>query len=364
MNLITVETLFGLSFLIQLFFWGYAVQRTIRSERNQKNDYHYPVSIIVCAKNEFKNLKELIPLLRSQLYNTFEIIIVDDRSEDDTKKLITENSDINWITISEKSLNLNGKKNALKKAINSAKYNHVLLTDADCRPQSKHWIQLMVESLPKEKGIVLGLSPYYTNKTFTSSLTQFDTCYTALQFTSLTYLGYPYMGLGRNLLYHKSFFQESAIISTYGNLNGGDDDLLINSVGTASNTSICLNKESFCYSYPQGNFEKWIRQKHRHLSVGSYYSTKTKITLSILNFSHLIFTTIFITNGVFLPFSWLIMLGFLLRTSIIFSTFGLVSKTTGTQINRAYYILLDLIHPFYLFAMGGFATVFTKTTWK
>lgn len=364
MNLATAETLFSISFLIQIFFWGFAFQRPLREKKNNKNKVNYPVSIIVCAKNEYDNLKNLIPILQSQSYNHFEIIIVNDRSVDNTSLLIQKHPTIQWVSITETHPTFNGKKHALAEGIKHASYNHVLLTDADCRPQSKLWIQHMVRTLIKEKGIVLGLSPYYHENTFASALTQFDTCYTALQFTSLTDLGLPYMGLGRNILYHKSYFHDSKLIAKHGNTTGGDDDLLINAVANSNNTSVCLETESFCNSYPEHTFKNWIKQKHRHLSVGSYYSVKTKLILSLLNISQLLFTTLFITNGLFSPFSWLIMLGFVLRTSIIFSTFGLVSKTTGTQINRVYYIFLDLIHPIYLFALGGYATVFKKTTWK
>ncbi|HEY3429229.1 MAG TPA: glycosyltransferase, partial [Cyclobacteriaceae bacterium] len=49
-----------------------------------------PVSVIVCAHDEEQNLKELVPILLQQQHPSFEVIIVNDRSNDGTYEYLLE----------------------------------------------------------------------------------------------------------------------------------------------------------------------------------------------------------------------------------------------------------------------------------
>ena len=73
------------------------------------------------------------------------------------------------------------KKYALTTAIRNAKYEVVLLTDADCRPVSEHWVERMAEKLGEDKKIVIGFSPYYKESGFLNRLIRFETFYVAAQ---------------------------------------------------------------------------------------------------------------------------------------------------------------------------------------
>jgi cellulose synthase/poly-beta-1,6-N-acetylglucosamine synthase-like glycosyltransferase len=46
-----------------------------------------PISVIVCAKNEAENIKKFVPLLLEQEYPTFELVLIDDASSDETRDL-------------------------------------------------------------------------------------------------------------------------------------------------------------------------------------------------------------------------------------------------------------------------------------
>ena len=47
-----------------------------------------PLSVIVAARNESENLHELIPLILEQDYPSFEVIVVNNQSMDDSKWLL------------------------------------------------------------------------------------------------------------------------------------------------------------------------------------------------------------------------------------------------------------------------------------
>jgi glycosyltransferase involved in cell wall biosynthesis len=101
-----------------------------------------PVSIIIAAKNEAKNLPQLIESLMNQTHPNYEVIIVNDRSTDDSLQLLSDASlkheKLQFINVTALPPNWTGKKYALKKGIEAAKHDIVLLTDVDCIPNNSN----------------------------------------------------------------------------------------------------------------------------------------------------------------------------------------------------------------------------------
>jgi len=99
-----------------------------------------PVSIIVCAHDEEQNLRQLVPLLLQQDHPEFEIIVVEDRCNDGTydylRELTRQHANLRMVRVQFKPEHINGKKFALTLGIKAARYEHLLFTDADCRPAS------------------------------------------------------------------------------------------------------------------------------------------------------------------------------------------------------------------------------------
>ena len=96
-----------------------------------------------------------------------------------------------------------GKKFALTLGIKAAKYDYLLLTDADCYPRDKDWISSMAQHF-SNKTIVLGYGAYEKHKGLLNKLVRFDTFQVAMQYFSYALIGKTYMGVGRNLAYKKS----------------------------------------------------------------------------------------------------------------------------------------------------------------
>lgn len=243
---------------------------------------NFPVSIIVCAKNESKNLQKHIPLLCKQNYPAFEVIVVNDASEDDSAYTLTK--------LEEKYTNLkhteipkdpkfdHGKKLALTIGIKAAQYDYFVLTDADCRPQSDQWLADMAKELTHYK-IVLGYGGYARQKGLLNRLIRFDTLLIAKNYMSWAHIGLPYMGVGRNLAYHRAVYDEAGGFKKHYHLKTGDDDLLINQMATNNNTQINLNPEAFTRSIPQKSFRLWLLQKKRHLGAGKFYKISSQLLL-------------------------------------------------------------------------------------
>lgn len=271
---------------------------SIGSITKRKNKQHYtspPVSVIICCKNEAENLQKFIPSLLAQNYsNSFELVIINDRSTDETGSIIdtfaAENYNVKIVNVLENENFWGNKKYALTLGIKAAKHEHLLFTDGDCEPVSTNWIAEMANSFSKEKTIVLGYGKHKKIKgSFLNKLIRYETLLTAIQYFSYANLNNPYMGVGRNLAYTKTdFFKVKGFIK-HINIKSGDDDLFINSIANKKNTAVCFSQESFTESVPKKSYKDWILQKRRHISTANHYKFKHKLTLGIFYVSQLSF---------------------------------------------------------------------------
>ena len=173
--------------------------------------------------------------------------------------------------------------------IKASKYDHLLLTDADCYPKDNQWISSMVKYFCNEREIVLGYGGYEKNSGLLNKLVRFDTFQIALQYFSYALIGNPYMGVGRNLAYKKSLFFNNKGFASHIHLPSGDDDLFICEVATSNNVAIAINPSSQTLSEAKTSWSSWIKQKTRHLSTSQNYSFKNKFLLGFWAISQALF---------------------------------------------------------------------------
>jgi len=277
--------------LIQLFYYLFIFTRLAFYGSSTNYESRSPgVTVLVCAWNERENLTELLPILDAQEYPEYEVILLDDRSDDGSEDFMRENihswKHIRYIRINDKFEHVTPKKYALTVGMKQAKYPLALMTDADCRPDSPYWITAMASQVTDQKDIVIGFSPYEKQKGLLNWFIRCETFYTAVQYLSFSLAGMTYMGVGRNILYKRDVFFANKGFYRHRHIMGGDDDIFLNEVATNSNTAISIAPESFVYSKPKTTWSTWLRQKRRHLAVSQFYRKRNKVMLGILSGSH------------------------------------------------------------------------------
>jgi len=275
--------IFFLLFAIQLIYYLVIFRRLGWYRQTSSAGKQTGVSVVICAHNEYYNLKENLPLILEQNYPEFEVLVVNHASDDDTAYLLAELEEryphLKTLEIKHDLNFFTGKKFPLSIGIKSASYDIVLLTDADCKPASREWISQFQSTYTGDTEIVLGYGAYNRSSGFLNRLIRFDTAHIAIQYLSYALSGMPYMGVGRNLSYNKDlFYRNKGFISHY-RIRSGDDDLFINRVARKDNTAIMVEPGSYTYSDPKRSFEKWFIQKKRHLSTSRHYQLKHKILL-------------------------------------------------------------------------------------
>lgn len=252
-----------------------------------------PVSIVICAHNEIDNLKILLPKLLAQAYVNFEVVVVDDRSNDGSYEyLLCEqrlHNNLKMVRIDWTPEHIDAKKYALTLGIKGAKNDFLVMTDADCEPVSNNWLKQMVNQFGEETDFVLGFSYYKSKPDLLNRFIRYETLQTAIMYFTMAMSGMPYMGVGRNIGYKRSFFLSKKGFHKFLKVTGGDDDLFVNKYSSSRNTVVVLHPESVIISKPKTCLRDFITQKIRHISVSKMYRFKHKFLIGLFSFSRILF---------------------------------------------------------------------------
>ncbi|MCG8582238.1 MAG: glycosyltransferase [Bacteroidales bacterium] len=281
-TLYTIIGLYAFSWLFQLFYHLYFMLKPALFVPEQK-DIQKPVSVIICAKNEAENLKTFLPSVCQQKHQQFEVIVVNDCSTDDTEMVLaqlkTEFNNLYYTSIPLSKQHYQGKKLALTIGIKAANYEHLIFTDADCRPASKDWLTEISNQFNDEKQIVVGHGRYEKKKGFFNLFLRYETFFNTVQYMGFALRKKPFMAVGRNMAYTKSLFEKSDVFKHYLNIASGDDDLFMRRCATKQNTTIhtCYNSQTI--SVAPKNFNEWITRKSRHLTTAPLYKFGIKTWL-------------------------------------------------------------------------------------
>jgi glycosyltransferase involved in cell wall biosynthesis len=320
------------SFLVQLFYYFFIFSKLAFYKSTESSKEAIPVSLIICAKNERDNLLKFLPDYLNQAYAKFEIIVVNDNSVDDTHDVLCafalQYKNLKIVTVPDTDRFYGSKKFALTLGIKAAQYEHVLLTDADCKPSSANWITLMSQ-YATQKTIVLGVGAYEKEKGLLNKLIRFETFYTAVQYLSFAQAKIPYMGVGRNLAYHSQLFFKNKGFASHNHILSGDDDLFINEVANKQNTQIVVDADAHTVSSANTTYKGWFRQKRRHFLSGTHYKLKHQLMLGMLQSSQFIFITLFIVLLIVVKPVYLILGVFVFRYLVQLLIFKLSANKIG-----------------------------------
>jgi cellulose synthase/poly-beta-1,6-N-acetylglucosamine synthase-like glycosyltransferase len=254
----------GLTFLVGLFMPARRV--------NSSKPF---VSVIIAARNEEKNIARCLEHLVRQTYSQelFEIIVVNDRSDDATTDIVSEFAAkykrIRCVGITEKSQNISGKKNALSKGIADSKGDILLFTDADCVVKES-WIENMVGYFSEDVGAVIGFSAI-ESKTLFERWQEYDFLSLMAAACGITNIGFPLAASGQNLAYRRKAFDAAGGFEKVKERISGDDTLMIQLIRkhTAYRIVFASDPGTFNSTQPMDSLTELIHQRSRWASNGT-----------------------------------------------------------------------------------------------
>jgi cellulose synthase/poly-beta-1,6-N-acetylglucosamine synthase-like glycosyltransferase len=312
------------------------------------------ISIVIAARNEEDRILPCLRSLENLDYpiNMFEIIFVDDNSQDKTAEIIQSFCDKNqnWklIRLDKKSEELRGKKNALLNGIKQAEGDLIFTTDADCivPPQ---WLKKTINYFGSGVSMVLGYSPLvYVDKPY-FRLLQFDNLFSVIASAAPTKLGYPFSSVGRNLAYRKDAYKDVGGFLALKKFRSGDDIHLTSRFRYNSGGKIdfCADHNTFVKTHiPSSEAEVFQQQIRKNSKTFQLSGTSIFFMLSLLIYSLLTVIIPILIPEWLIPWIVLILIKFaleflpLLKAAMIFKQKSLIPFIPMMQIIYPFYIII------------------------
>lgn len=368
---LVLASVFLITFLIQLYYYFgiYLKVALLKKDAEEQITPSVPISVIICSRDEEENLETFLPAVLEQDYPNFEVIVVNDCSSDNTEftldRMLKKYPNLRVTTIKEDEKFTHNKKLALTIGIKAAKNDWLVLTDADCKPDSNRWLATMASNFYDNSEIVLGYGGFIEQKGFLNKLIRYDGLFIAMQYLGFALKRRPYMGVGRNLAYKKEVFFRNKGFASHAHFDSGDDDLFINEVAKGNNTRVEFRHNAHTRTLPKTSYNRWVIQKRRHITTFKKYRLFSKIMLSGETISRILFFGSSIALIALLYYPWVIASIVLARWIIQLS----IIKGVMNRLSEKKLLLLSLVYDFYsLFFYARLALLNVinprNSTWK
>jgi glycosyltransferase involved in cell wall biosynthesis len=225
------------------------------------------VSVVLCATNEYKELRRTLPILLQQEYPCYEVVVVNDRSLDNSEILLSvlqeQYPHLQVRTTSTDDRFGRSPSIALGMGIRAAKYDVILCIEADCHVKDTQWIRSMALFYNQEKEIVLGHTTYQKSPMWKRC----DLFMHALHYMGRAANGRPYTGVGSNVLFKKSLFYDHNGFNVRLTRVHAPLRVFIAAVSNKRNCAICTLPSGVTHSRLKINCRLW--KLHRRITKRS-----------------------------------------------------------------------------------------------
>jgi cellulose synthase/poly-beta-1,6-N-acetylglucosamine synthase-like glycosyltransferase len=332
------------------------------------------ISVIIPARNEGANIGACIESVLAQKYplGLYEIIVVDDHSDDDTASVVNEHTteNVRYISLAD-HLEPGKKINSYKKAALATGIKHchgalIVTTDADCTAPNS-WL-MHIAAIYEQKGPVMIVAPVIYNAAH-----RLLPIFQAIDFMGMQgitaaahSLRLGNMSNGANLAFSKQAFDEAGGYEGIDHMATGDDYLLMMKLSKygPGRAAYLKSVNAIVSTHPQPDWRGFIAQRVRWASKsGKYKDFKLTGILLFVYLFNLSFLALSV-GGFFNPVYFYIAAAMLLL-KIVAEYFFLapVSKFFSNRWTLVYFPILQPLHIAYI-VCAGFLGFVGKYQWK
>ncbi|MEZ4685632.1 MAG: glycosyltransferase [Bacteroidia bacterium] len=366
LSLLVVTGLIHLFGRVWLLAGFYAIKKEENDRFSSKKADLPSLSVIVAARDEASNLQAFLPGILSQNYPEFEVLVVLDRCEDGSMQVVQELAQefpfLRYVEIRDKPSGWAGKKWALSQGIAQAHFPFLVFTDADCEVEAD-WLVSHGRAFASGAKLVLGLGMYRYRPGVLNRLIRYETAHTAFQYLGAAGHHKAYMGVGRNMAYHRSLYDAQSGFASFSESLSGDDDLLVNHADRFVESRGLVRPGSRTWSEPEHEWRNWLRQKGRHFSASARYTGFSKVSLALFHGSQIAFyglSGFFLVGGGHI---WVGLAAYLVYLLGSWYIFGLFAKEIQQNNLIRYYPLLDLAYACYHSLIAPFGLL-ARPSWQ
>jgi len=322
------------------------------------------ITVVVPVRNEQHAIPSLLRDLRNQQYTNFEVVVVDDHSNDGTMSAAMNAAD-NDVRVRFLTSTGSGKKQALSTGIDAAQGVLVVTTDGDCRVPAD-WL-FEVNKFFQNDQVKMVIGPVKIDSAGLFAAMQ------AIEFSSLIAsgvatlsFGMPTMCNGANLAFRRAVYYDVNGYDDNQHIASGDDEFLMRKIFTRYHTGVKFMGLSgtIVSTKPQADWRAFFQQRIRWAGKWRYKPTLQKGLLALYIFLFQFVTMLLPGLVVVGMLPWLWAFG-LWMMKVITELFFLRQITRSMKINWQWraFVALEILYPFYAVGVGIICN-FASFTWK
>jgi poly-beta-1,6-N-acetyl-D-glucosamine synthase len=332
------------------------------------------VSIVVAVRNEEKNINKLLEDLAKQQidFDQFEVIIVDDASEDQTLSVVQEFKKHSPYALHlfslkiDENVHLPAKKKALGLGIEKASGEVIITTDGDCRV-GRCWISSVL-GVFEQKNVVMVSGPvtFYREDGFFEKLQTIEFASLIGTGAASLYLNKPNMCNGANLAFLKQVYKEVGGYQGNEHIASGDDEFLLHKVCKqyAGRVHFHKDQKAIVYTRAQSSFSEFYAQRKRWGSKWRFHTgIKSKLLAFFIFFYHfsLILAGVLVMSGQY-PFE-VFLIQIFSKLAVEFVFLRSIMQFLGKVLSFYRFLFLQAVYSLYVVVFGLVAN-FGSTYWK
>ena len=340
-----------------------------------KSDTQRPiVSVVIVVRNEAKNIVRCLNSIVSNTYPVkyYEIILVDDHSDDNTVDLALslKVSNLRILSLSDydmKPFGTSFKKAGLSIGVSNAKGEYILTSDGDCWMEAD-WIETMAKNIHSSgNALITGKIEIPPSRSWLSLFQSFE----IKAIMALTELGIQkgmwYSANAANMIFKKSCFL-AYYATDYQISSASGDDIFFVEWLRKEGKSIGFNneKEGKVFTSPMETMNDLWNQRIRWAT--KWKSLQNKGLIWVHSIIFLMCTSILVNLVVFSFLApcllYLVAAQFVIKLLADYALFKSINKTDSASINKTYWFVLEFIHLCYVLAMGAGSLFLTNYVWK
>jgi len=256
------------------------------------------VAVLVPARNEEAHISKTIGSILAQTYpdSLYEILIIDDHSEDRTAELVNAISAKNLKLLDLKSLSTfnkdkgSFKKQAIATAIDQTDAELIITTDADCLA-GPEWISTIVDYYEThDVKLITGPVIFHQDKNLIQKFQNLDFSGMMLLTGASDELNMSNMCNGANLAYSKEAFLKVDGFSGIMDNPSGDDLMLMHKIDTEypAETVFLKSEKAIVKTLAPETFKEFTQQRLRWASKSrGYKDSRIRNILALVLFFNL-----------------------------------------------------------------------------
>lgn len=359
-----IYTLFFFMYLLIVLALTVGWERSITATGLHEIHSELLLTVVIPARNEEDNIVRLLEDIKNQSYKNFEVLVVNDHSDDRTEQFVLNlaSQDSRFRLLQSRG---EGKKQALTTGIQAGAGDIIVTTDADCRVGTK-WIQTILQYFQDEKTQMVFGGVKIEGASFFSRLQSIE--FLSLIGTAASTILYniPSMCNGANLAFRRVAFFEVGGYANNMHIPSGDDEFLLRKIFQSYPQGVRFmgSEHTVVRTRPSATLKELAHQRIR-------WAGKWRHAMYFSNVLLAVFVFCFHLAVLALPFAML--------TGLVSIYFGLavffvkaagecvflkkIAKFTKVRWDWPSFMLLQVIYPVYAVLIGAIST-FSSFEWK